>query len=105
MVDALGSMEGRAEAAHDFVEDEDRAVFLRFFPKEVEVAFLGEDEAHVAGNGFDDDGSDIVAVTVHQGLKGGGIVIGDGQGIFGRAGRNPRAVRLTEGSGAAAGFD
>ena len=80
-------------------------MFLRFLPQEFEVAFLGQDEAHVAGNGFDDDGGDGVAVLVHESFKGGGVVIRDGQGIFGRSGRNARAVGLAEGRGTTAGFD
>ena len=42
---------------------------------------------------------------VHESFKGGGVVIRDGQGIFGRSGRNARAVGLAEGRGTTAGFD
>ena len=105
MIDALGAVQGRAEAAHDFVEDEDCAVFLRFIAQELQVAVCRQDQAHIAGNGFDDDGGNVVAAAVHEFPEGVGIVIGDGQRVFGRAGCDARAVRLTEGSGAGTGLD
>ena len=105
VIDALGAVQGRAEAAHDFVEDEDRAMLLCFVTQELQIAFFRQDQAHVAGNGFDDDGGNVVAAAVHEFPEGVGIVIGDGQCILGRAGCDAWAVGLAEGGGTGTGFD
>ena len=59
-VEFLRSAEGHAEAGHDFVEDEQRAVLRGERAQGFEVAGRGRDAARVADDGLDDDGGDLL---------------------------------------------
>lgn len=98
-------MEGRTESAHDFIENENRAVGLGLAAQGLQERFLRQDQPHIAGNGFDDDGGDVVAETVHDAVEGFTVVIGKGNGVGSRRSGNTGAVGLAEGGGTAAGAD
>src|SRR5207244_1262324 len=56
----LRAAEGEAEAGHDLVEDEERAVVLRDLAQEPQVASGGRDTAHIADYRLDDDAGDVI---------------------------------------------
>ena len=60
-----------AEAGDDFVDDEQRVVHAGEFAEILEEALLGENDAHVGGDGLDDDGGDFAFVFVED--AGGGV--------------------------------
>ena len=105
VVAGLGSVEGGAEAAHNFVKYEDGAVFFGFFPECFEEAFHRRYTAHVACHRFYDDGGDFITLLVHHLGEGGNVVVGNHQGVFGGAFGDAGAVGAAEGGGAGACFD
>ena len=77
----LGAAEGGAEAGDDFVEDEQGAVLAGDLAQAFEEAGLGQDEAHVGGHGFDDDGGDAFAMLAEDLAHGLKVVVGGQQGV------------------------
>ena len=65
-----------AEAGDDFVDDEQRVVHAGEFAEIGEEALLWEDDAHVGGDGLDDDGGDFVFVLVEDARGGVEVVVG-----------------------------
>lgn len=101
----LGSVQGRAETAHDFIENENRAVGLGLAAQGLQERFVRQDQSHIAGHRFDDDGGDIVAEAVHDAVEGFAVVIRQGNRVgSGRSG-DAGAVRPAEGGGTGTGAD
>ena len=98
-------MQVRTEAAHDFVKNENGTVGSRLAAQRFEKTRYRWYAAHVAGDGFDDDGSDVVAEPIHQAVKGFCIVVGQGNRIFCRSPGDARTVGLAEGGCTGAGTD
>ena len=103
--DFLIAAAGDAEAGHDLVEDEERAVGGGEGADEFEVAGFGEEEPGVGGNGFDDDGGDLVTGGGEEGFDGFGVVVGEDGGESGKGGGDAGAVWLAVGERTAAGGD
>ena len=104
MIAGLGTVEGGTEAAHDFVKNEDGAVFFRFFPEGFKKSLYRRYAAHVACHRFYDDSGDFIALFVHHFCEGGDIVVRNHQGIFGSAFGDTGAVGASKGGGAGTGF-
>ena len=100
----LHAAEGDAEAGHNFVEDEERAFAGGDVAEGLEVAGLGQDAAHVSGDGFDDDAGDFVFVGGEGGFNGGGVVVGQGEGELGDLVGDAGGAGDAEGGEAGAGF-
>ena len=105
VVQRLCAAEGNTETGHDFVNDEDGAVFGGFFSHGVEEFLSRRNHIHIAGNGFDNHAGDFIAFFVEELFELFGIVVfennrvvGDGSGDTGRA-------RSAERQQAGAAFD
>ena len=69
------------------------------------VPVFGQDDAHVRGDGLDDDGGDALAVLGEYSFKLVRVVVGAGQRSLRRAARDAGAVGLARGREAGAGLD
>ena len=92
----------RATARHpasgdDLVKDEQRAVFPRDAPQGFQVAVGGRYDAHVAGDGFDEQRGDLTAVGFEGRFDGTDVVEGDREGESGERLGDARAIGLSEG--------
>ena len=93
------------EAGHDFVEDEERAVTRGDGANGGEVADVGHDEADVAAVGLENDAGDLARVGGERGVEGGGVVVGENDGLAGEGGGDAGAVGVAVGERAGTGFD
>ena len=93
------------EAGHDFVEDEERAVTRGDGANGGEVADVGHDEADVAAVGLENDAGDLAGVGGERGVEGGGVVVGENDGLAGEGGGYAGAVGVAVGERAGTGFD
>jgi len=105
VVALLGATEGNAEAGHDFIEYQERAVAGGDFAEGFEVAGQRRDAAHVADDGLDNDGGDFGAAGAEGGLHGFGVVVGHSDGSVGEGFRDAAGVWDAEGGDAGAGLD
>ncbi len=92
-----------AEAGHDLVDDEQRAVRLRDAREPGVEARQRRDHAHVGGGGLGDDGGDVVAVRGERGLDRGEVVVGQHDRLVRLRAGDARSVRQREGREARAG--
>ena len=67
--------------------------------------FFRQDQPHIASDGFDDDGGDVVAEAVHDAVEGLAVVIGKSNRVGSRRSGDAGAVGPAEGGGTAAGAD
>ena len=96
---------GETEAGHDFIENDECAVLGREIAHCLQVAIAGENEAGIGGVGFDDDGSDLVAVIFEDFFQALEVVVGKGDGFVGEGLGHARGVRLAKGESAGSGGD
>ena len=96
---------GETEAGHDFVEDEEGAMFGGDVAEKLEVAGLGEDESGVGGVGLDDDGGDLVAEVREGFLEAFDVVVGEADCFVGEGFWNAGGIGLAAGEGTGAGGD
>ena len=106
--DAIGRLcaaERCAEAAHNFIEDQDRAVCLRELADLAQVALLRRHAAHIARDRLDDDRCDLVAHLIHDLRDGLDIIVGYRDRVRRRALRDAGRTRHAERRHARTGVD
>src|SRR5699024_8302756 len=96
-----------AEASHDFVDDQQRAVGVReLLELRVEAGAVRSDggtSAHVARGGLSDDGGDLTFVLGKSLLDGLDVAVRDHNGVAGCSLGDARGVRQPEGGHTGAG--
>ena len=102
---ALGAAQRYPETAHDFIENQHRAVVVTLLAQGLQEILGGGDTVHVAGHRLHDDGGDVVAVFFESLGDAGGIVVVQHQGVGGDGFRYAGgAGGAGNGDGAGAGF-
>jgi len=69
---------GQAEARHDLVEDQDRAVLVTERAQILQEPRQRRDTSHVAGHRLDNDGRHLSRVSLQQGADRAGVVVARG---------------------------
>ena len=104
-VELAGAAERDAEAGHDFVDDQQRAVMRGELAQSCEISLRRNDAAGVSHDGLDDDGGDRVGMRGKRGFHGGKIVVGQRQRQLCNLFRHARRAGNAECRHAGAGFD
>ena len=99
----LGAARGHPEAGDDLVEDKDRPVLVAELAQGRQKLRVGLHQAHVAGNGLNDDGGHLVADARHQVVDGREVVVGHRQGVGGGLAGDPSAAGDPQGGHPRAG--
>ena len=101
----LGTTIRNTESGHDLVEDEKSAVVLRELTDALEELLVGLDEAGVANDRFEDDGSDLILVLVKDGLDGIKVVVLGAVGGLGGRGGDTGGIGKAKGGDAGSSLD
>ena len=82
----LGSAGREAKACHYFIQDEDDPFLVADPAQSLQETRKGKDTAHIAGDGLDNDGSNLAFIFKDQLLYGFQIIIRRRQGVIGYTG-------------------
>ncbi len=103
-VQRLRAAQGHAQAAHDFIENEQGAVLRAQFAHRLQEFRRRFHQVHIACHRFDDDAGDVRAEAVEGVLQLFHVVIVEHQGVFHEVFRHAGRRRVAEGEQAAARF-
>src|SRR5690606_12818320 len=98
-----GATRRQPEAGHDLIDDEQRARLTGQLPQPLEETDLRWHDAHVAGDGLDEHGSDLRAPMLEQTLDAAEVVVTGHEGVPRHVRWNTRATGYPGREGAGAG--